>query len=102
MLLPLATAAKRPLTLSQEIDQAIATSKPMAGAEIAIQIVHLPDGKVLYRHMNGRGSNLSLTGQPPLSLVIGNATQVSMTYGGRPLDLKPYIDANVARFNLEE
>lgn len=59
-------------------------------------------GKVLYRHMNGRGSNLSLTGQPPLSLVIGNATQVSMTYGGRPLDLKPYIDANVARFNLEE
>jgi len=59
-------------------------------------------GKLLYRHMNSKGSNLGLTGQPPLSLVIGNATQVSMTYNGRPLDLKPYIDANVARFNLEE
>ena len=59
-------------------------------------------GQTLYRHMNIKGNNLVLTGQPPLELVIGNAAQVRMTYNGRPLDLTPYINANVARFSLEE
>lgn len=59
-------------------------------------------GQTLYRHMNLKGSNLVLAGQPPLELVIGNATQVRMTYNGRPLDLTPYINANVARFSLED
>ena len=59
-------------------------------------------GQTLYRHMNIKGNNLVLTGQPPLELVIGNAAQVRMTYNGRPLDLTPYISANVARFSLEE
>ena len=58
--------------------------------------------QILHRHMNPKGSTLVLTGQPPLELVVGNATQVRMTYNGRPLDLTPYINANVARFSLEE
>lgn len=58
--------------------------------------------QTLYRHMNPKGHNLVLSGQPPLELVIGNATQVRMTYNGIPLDLTPYINANVARFSLEE
>ena len=48
MLLLLPGAAKRPLTLGEGIDQAIAASKPLAGASIGIQIVRLADGKVLY------------------------------------------------------
>jgi len=60
------------------------------------------NGQILHRHMNYKGNNLTLTGQPPLDLVIGNATHVRMSYNGRPLDLKPYISANVARFSLEE
>lgn len=59
-------------------------------------------GQVLYRQMNPKGSTLVLTGELPLDLVIGNATQVRMTYQGRPLDLMPYINASVARFSLEE
>lgn len=59
-------------------------------------------GQVLHRHMNYKGNSLSLSGQPPLTLVIGNAGRVHMTYNARPLDLKPYINANVARFSLEE
>lgn len=58
--------------------------------------------QTLYRQMNLKGSTLVLAGQPPLELVVGNATQVRMTYNGRPLDLTPYINANVARFSLEE
>ncbi len=60
------------------------------------------NGQILHRHMNYKGNSVTLTGQPPLDLVIGNATQVRMSYNGRPLDLKPYISANVARFSLEE
>lgn len=59
-------------------------------------------GQTLYRHMRIKGNNLVLTGQPPLELVVGNAAQVRMSYNGRPLDLTPYINANVARFSLEE
>ena len=59
-------------------------------------------GQILYRQMNPKGSTLILTGQLPLDLVIGNAMHVRMTYQGRPLDLAPYISANVARFSLEE
>lgn len=59
-------------------------------------------GQNLHREMNLKGSSLVLTGQPPLALVIGNAAQVRMSYNGRPLDLTPYINANVARFSLEE
>lgn len=59
-------------------------------------------GQILYRHMNLKGSTLVLAGEAPLELVIGNAAQVRMMYNGRPLDLTPYISANVARFSLEE
>ena len=59
-------------------------------------------GQILYRQMNPKGNTLVLTGQLPLDLVIGNAMHVRMTYQGRPLDLTPYINANVARFSLEE
>lgn len=59
-------------------------------------------GQTLYRKMNPQGSTLALTGQLPLNLVIGNAVHVRMSYQGRPLDLTPYINANVARFSLEE
>ena len=59
-------------------------------------------GQILYRHMNLKGSTLVLAGEAPLELVIGNAAQVRMIYNGRPLELTPYISANVARFSLEE
>lgn len=59
-------------------------------------------GQTLYRHMSLKGNTLVLAGEAPLELVIGNATQVRMSYNGRPLDLTPYINANVARFSLEE
>ena len=59
-------------------------------------------GQILQHQMNNKGTTLELSGQPPFSLVLGNAAQVRMTYKGRVIDLRPYIDANVARFSLEE
>lgn len=59
-------------------------------------------GRMLHRQLNPPGSSLNLSGQPPFDLVIGNASRARMTYNGRPIDLKPFIDVTVARFTLEE
>ncbi|MBN8771069.1 MAG: helix-turn-helix domain-containing protein [Thiobacillus sp.] len=59
-------------------------------------------GRMLMRQLNPAGSSADVHGQPPFDVVIGNATQVQMTYNGRPIDLKPFIDVTVARFTLEE
>lgn len=59
-------------------------------------------GRTLLRKLNPAGSSIDLAGEPPFDLVVGNAAQVRMSYNGRPLDLKPYIDISVARFSLEE
>ncbi|MBU2642920.1 MAG: DUF4115 domain-containing protein [Gammaproteobacteria bacterium] len=59
-------------------------------------------GKMLVRKLNVGGSSLDVRGTPPFSLLIGNAAQTTLTYNGRPIDLKPYVDVTVARFTLEE
>ena len=59
-------------------------------------------GQLLHRQLNPAGSSVDILGQPPFSMVIGNAAQARMTYNGRPIDLKPFIDVTVARFTLEE
>lgn len=59
-------------------------------------------GRTLHRKLDPPGSSIEVRGQPPFEVVIGNAAQASMTYNGRPIDLKPFIDVTVARFTLEE
>ena len=59
-------------------------------------------GRMLHRQLNPAGSSVDIRGQPPFDVLIGNATQTRMTYNGRPIDLKPFTDATVARFTLEE
>lgn len=59
-------------------------------------------GKMILRKLNPAGSSVELSGIPPFNLVIGNAAQAKVTYNGRPIDLKPFVDVTVARFTLEE
>jgi cytoskeleton protein RodZ len=59
-------------------------------------------GKMLLRKLNVAGSSVDIRGVPPFNLVIGNAAQATLTYNGRPIDLKPFVDGSVARFTLEE
>ena len=47
------------------------------------------------------GDTVQLSGQPPFAVVIGNAAHVSITYNGKPVDLAPHIQANVARLTIE-
>lgn len=58
-------------------------------------------GRTLIAQINPAGTQSTVEGIPPFALTIGNATNVRLTYGDRPLDLNQYIKFDVARFNLE-
>ena len=58
------------------------------------------DGKTLMSQLNPAGSRRVVQGRRPLSLVIGNGASVRVTYSDKPVDLKPYIQIEVARLTL--
>lgn len=47
------------------------------------------------------GDRYVLEGKPPYSFVLGNATAVQVTVGGKPLDLNTVSRGSVARFTLD-
>lgn len=57
--------------------------------------------QLLHSGENPGGSQLTLTGKPPFEIVVGNASKVTLTYGEKPVDLTPYMRAEVARLKLE-
>ncbi|HEY1327861.1 MAG TPA: RodZ domain-containing protein [Casimicrobiaceae bacterium] len=52
--------------------------------------------------VNGQpGSTQSVSGAPPLDVVIGNVRDVTATFRGQPVDLAPYARGDVARLSLK-
>ncbi|MHB8166026.1 MAG: RodZ domain-containing protein [Sulfuricella sp.] len=58
-------------------------------------------GKVIFHQLNLKGSQQSVRGNPPFSLVIGNAAHVRLTYNDKPVDLAPHTKVDVARLTVE-
>ena len=59
------------------------------------------DGKKLFNNLRGKGQSVSVTGKPPLNVLIGAADAVgNFTYNGKSFDLTPYSNKNVVRVNL--
>lgn len=58
-------------------------------------------GKVIFYQLNPKGSQQSVRGNPPFSLVIGNAAHVRLTYNDKPVDLAPHTKVDVARLIIE-
>jgi len=59
------------------------------------------DGKTLMSQLNPAGSRRVVIGRRPLSLVIGSGAAVRLIYNDKPVDLKPYIQIEVARLTLD-
>ena len=59
------------------------------------------EGKMLMSQLNPSGSRRVVSGRAPMSLVIGNAANVRLTYKDKLVDLKPYIQIEVARLTLD-
>ena len=58
-------------------------------------------GRLLVSSLNPAGTERVVHGRPPFELVIGNASHVMLTQNGRPVDIKPHIKVEVARFTLK-
>ena len=92
-----------------EAEAPAAVASPLASSVLHLEFgaeawteIKDSSGRMLHRQLNRAGSSVDIHGQPPFDVVIGNAAQARMTYNGRPIDLKPFIDVTVARFTLEE
>jgi cytoskeleton protein RodZ len=58
-------------------------------------------GAVIFSQLNDAGTERVVRGRAPLSVVIGNAHSVRLSYGDRPVDLDPHTNVDVARLVLE-
>jgi cytoskeleton protein RodZ len=56
--------------------------------------------RMLVSSLNPPGSERVVRGRPPYSLVIGNAANVRVTYGDKPIDLVPHTRHDVARLTV--
>jgi cytoskeleton protein RodZ len=63
--------------------------------------IHSGTGKLLVAQLHASGTERVVSGVPPFAVVIGNAQQVRLSYNDKPVDLKPYVKVEVARFTLE-
>jgi cytoskeleton protein RodZ len=59
------------------------------------------DGKLLMSQVNPAGSEQSIDGAPPFTLTIGHAGGVKLYYKGKPVDLAPSTNVDVAHVTLE-
>ncbi len=58
-------------------------------------------GKSLLSGVISAGDKQTLDGKPPYSVFLGNAPGVKATFGGLPVDLKPFVKGNsTARFSV--
>lgn len=58
-------------------------------------------GQIVFSQLSQAGSRREVNGQPPFSLVVGNATYVTVQYKGKPVDLSKRSKDDVARLILE-
>jgi cytoskeleton protein RodZ len=58
-------------------------------------------GQIIFSQLNPAGSQRDIEGQPPFALVIGNATNVTVQYKGKVIDLSLRSKDDVARLNLD-
>jgi cytoskeleton protein RodZ len=59
------------------------------------------NGKIILSALNSPGTERTLVGTGPFTLVIGNASGVRLTHDGKPVDLVPHRTSDVARLTLE-
>lgn len=59
------------------------------------------DKKIIFDRIMAAGGEAMIEGQPPLTVVIGNAPASKLTFNDKPVDLAPYTKVDVARVTLE-
>lgn len=98
-----APAAVEPATAVSPDAPAAADEKPLRLAFDGASWVEVKDsaGAVIFSQLNEAGTEQIVRGRAPLSVVIGNAHNVRLSYGDRSVDLGPHTNVDVARLVLE-
>ena len=58
------------------------------------------DGQVLTKKIGKENESITLSGHPPIAVLLGRATGVTVKYNGEEIDITDYIKNDVARFGL--
>lgn len=58
-------------------------------------------GQIIFSKLSHAGSEQDIEGQPPFSLVVGNATYVTLEYQGKPVELSNRSKEDVSRLSIE-
>ncbi len=58
-------------------------------------------GKRLLMRLAKAGEKLSVDGQPPFHVLLGNAPAVRVSLDGKPFDASPFVRGRVARFEVQ-
>ena len=85
-------------------------SKPVPVGTLRIDVVFVAEswielrdgeGAVQFSGTGAAGSTRSFEAHAPVSIVVGNAGGVRITYNGKPFDVASHATRNIARFTLE-
>ena len=107
---PVVQQASQPVSapLAQELAEPVAVAARTSGNALVFAFsepswVEVRDrtGQVIFSQLSQAGSTREVNGQPPFSLVVGNASHVNLQYRGKPVDLSKRSKDDVARLTLE-
>jgi cytoskeleton protein RodZ len=59
------------------------------------------NGDVIFSRLNAAGTERTVRGSRPLTVVVGNAPQVKLVYKDEPVDLAQHTRVDVARITLD-
>lgn len=100
---PAAIAPEKPKVVSAEKPKAVSPGPHRlvvrTEGEAWIEIRDAAD-RMLVSSLNPPGSERVVRGKPPYSLVIGNASNVTVLYDDKPIDLAPHTRQDVARLTV--
>ena len=95
--------ANDPVTLRpgrQVPDVAVSVMRLMFNEESWVEVTDRY-GEVIFSDIGPQGTTRRVSGQPPLSVVIGHAAGVKLTYNDQAVDLALYTRVDVARLTLQ-
>ena len=58
-------------------------------------------GQAIFAQLNPAGARRRVSGEPPFSVVVGNAAGVRLSFNDREIDLEPHTRVDVARLTLQ-
>jgi cytoskeleton protein RodZ len=107
----IAAAVPPPPALVPDKPKVVAAEKPKPVAAGPHRLVVRTEGeawieikdaadRMLVSSLNPPGSERVVRGKPPYSLVIGNASNVTVLYDDKPIDLAPHTRQDVARLTV--